>query len=89
MTPTSVDATNLIEPPVVPLPDLRVDCFPNPRVLYSHFPQRVGLGSILYFDLYSYAWYVGGGGHLTLNRGRKGMRRTSHGKEDGQGTTHT
>lgn len=88
MTPTSVDATNLLEPPVVPLPALRVDCFPNPRVLLSHFPQRVSLGSILYLDLYAYTWYAGGG-YLTLNRGRKGIRRTSHGNEDGQGTTRT
>lgn len=87
MTPTPVDTANLLEPPLVPLPALRVDCFPNPSRLFSHFPQRVSLGSILYLDLYAYAWYVGG--YLTLNRGRKGIRRTSHGNEDGIGSTRT
>lgn len=85
MTPTPVDTANLLEPPLVPLPALRVDCAPTPRVLYSHFPQRVSLGSILYLDLYAYAWYAGG--YLTLNRSRKGIRRTSHGNEDGRGVS--
>lgn len=88
MIPNPVDAANLLEPPIIPLPALQVDCFPNPRVLHSHFPQRASLGSILYLDLYAYAWYTGGG-YLTLNRGRKGLRRTSHGVEDGLGSTRT
>lgn len=88
MMPTPVDAANLIEPPLMPLPELKIDCSPAPRKLYAHFPGRITLGSILYSDLYSYTWYVGGG-FLTLNRGRKGLRRTSHGVEDGLGTTRT
>ncbi|ADH63655.1 hypothetical protein Mesil_1777 [Allomeiothermus silvanus DSM 9946] len=84
----NVSTRPFIEPPLIPLPALRVDCAPTPRVLYSHFPQRVSLGSILYLDLYAYAWYAGGG-YLTLNRGRKGLRRTSHGVEDGLGSTRT
>lgn len=84
----NVYVSSFIEPPPIPLPPLQIDCIPSPRVLYSHFPQRVRLGSILYLDLYAYTWYAGGG-HVTLNRGRKGIRRTSHGNEDGLGTTRT
>lgn len=36
---------------------------------------------------YVYAWgYLAGAGWLTLNRGRKGLRRTLRGVEDGLGT---
>lgn len=39
---------------------------------------------------YIYAWgYLADSGWLTLNRGRKGLRRTGRGIEDGLGTTRT
>lgn len=44
-------------------------------------------GSIVYSYVYSFAYLLSG--YLTLNRGRKGLRRTSHGNEDGLGTTRT
>jgi hypothetical protein len=42
----------------------------------------------VYSYVYSFA-YLLGAGYLTLNRGRKSIRRTSHGNEDGIGSTRT
>jgi hypothetical protein len=56
------------------------------RHLYQHLPG-VEVGSLVYLDLNGYAWYNGSSGMVTHNRGRKGLRRTARGLEDGLGKT--
>ncbi|GEM83894.1 MAG: hypothetical protein KatS3mg072_1120 [Meiothermus sp.] len=58
----------------------------NIRHIYSHVPG-VSKGSVVYFDLNGYGWYDGSSGMITHNRGRKGLRRTARGIEDGLGKT--
>ena len=38
-------------------------------------------GLLTYADLHAFAWWYGGG-WLTLNRGKKGLRRVHRGNED-------
>jgi len=44
-----------------------------------------GAAKVTYTDLYAFLWYAGKSGLLTLNRNRKGLRRTTRGIEDGLG----
>lgn len=85
MIPTAQTRT-FIAPEPAPMLPLRVRVPHRVRVLFQHVPG-VMVGSLLYFDLNSYAWYDGSSGLVTHNRGRKGLRRTARGLEDGLGKT--
>ncbi|MCS6783392.1 MAG: hypothetical protein RML14_01520 [Meiothermus sp.] len=75
-----------VAPPPAPIAPLVVRVPHRVKTLFSHLPG-VQVGSLLYFDLNGYAWYDGSSGLITHNRGRKGLRRTARGLEDGLGKT--
>lgn len=77
-------------PSTVPAPVsialLKVRVVHQIRQLFNHLPG-IAKGSLVYSDLNAYGWYTGSTGLVTLNRGRKGLRRTGRGIEDGLGKT--
>lgn len=83
MIPTA-QTRAFIAPNPAPMLPLRVRVPHRVRGLFWHIPG-VSVGSLVYFDLNGYAWYDGSSGLVTHNRGRKGLRRTARGLEDGLG----
>lgn len=85
MIPSGFQNRSLIAPPPAPMPNLilRIN---RPRELHTHL-GGVAVGSIVYSQLWGYAWYLGGGGWRTANRGRKKLDRTARGVEDGRSST--
>ncbi len=86
MIPLPVYSTLPTAPAPVVIPPLRVRVRHQVKQVFQHFPG-VERGSLVYLDLNGYAWYSGSAGLLTLNRNRKGLRRTTRGLEDGLGKT--
>ena len=71
-----------VPPPTNPVPAVQVAVAPAAGKAYSHGDGATAKGSTAtYTALRAYLWY-GRGGWLTLNRGRRGIRRTYHGAED-------
>ena len=71
-----------VPPPTDPVPAIQAVLAPAAGKAYSHAPGATARGSTAtYSALRTYLWY-GRGGWLTLNRGRRGIRRTCHGNED-------
>lgn len=85
MIPTAQTRAFIAPNPAVVLP-LKVRVPHRVRTLFQHLPG-VSLGSLIYTDINGYAWYDGSSGMVTMNRGRKGLRRTMRGVEDGLGKT--
>lgn len=84
MIPLPTFPTTPTPPAPVPAATLRVRVPHRVRALFGHVPG-VSVGSLIYSDLNAYAWYDGSSGLVTHNRGRKGLRRTARGLEDGLG----
>lgn len=82
----SAQTRAFIAPNPAPIVPLRVRLRHRIRSLFQHVPG-VTVGSLIYSDLNGYGWYDGSTGMVTLNRGRKGLRRTMRGVEDGLGKT--
>ena len=62
-------------------PAVRADVTPASRKSFAHVDGAVRGGRLEYQDLHAYAWWYGGG-WVTLNRGKKGLRRIHRGAED-------
>jgi len=77
-----------VAPNPTPILALVVGISPEAKAVFSHLPG-IEKGSLIYSDINAYGWYSGKLGYVTTNRGRKGMRRTRRGYEDGLGTTRT
>lgn len=72
-----------VSPPTDPVPAVQAVIAPAAGKAYSHAGGGTARGSTAtYIALRAYLWY-GRGGWTTLNRGRRGIRRTYHGNEDG------
>ncbi len=84
MIPQPVYIQTPTAPAAVPIATLRVQVRHRVRETFSHLPG-FAKGSLIYFDLNAYGWYTGNAGMVTHNRGRKGLRRTARGVEDGKG----
>lgn len=54
---------------------------------FNHFFGQVAGNTARYGDIGAFAWYASRAGMFTANRGRKGLRRTARGLEDGLGKT--
>lgn len=85
MIPTAQTRIFILPKPAPMLP-MRVLVRHRVRRLFGHLPG-VSIGSLIYLDLNGYAWYDGSSGMVTHNRGRKGLRRTMRGLEDGLAKT--
>ncbi len=63
------------------LPPVVASIYPQARRDARHVSGGVMGGLLTYADLHAFAWWYGGG-WLTLNRGKKGLRRVHRGNED-------
>ena len=63
------------------IPDLEASIAPPARVSFTHLSGGAKGAKLIYTDLHAYAWWYGGG-WVTLNRGKKGLRRIHRGAED-------
>ena len=72
---------DLILPLDAELPVARAAIRPDARRGARHVAGEVAGSLLTYADLSAYAWWYGGG-WLTLNRGKKGLRRVHRGTED-------
>ncbi len=65
----------------MPIPTALASIYPQARRDARHVAGGVTSSLLTYADLHAYAWWYGGG-WLTLNRGKKGLRRVHRGNED-------
>ena len=68
-------------PPSVPAPPTVTAIYPQAQRDGRHVAGQAKGGLLTYADLNAFAWWYGGG-WLTLNRGKKGLRRVHRGSED-------
>jgi hypothetical protein len=66
------------------VPLLEANITPSARVAEVILEgSNINRRAVMYSDLNGLSAYAGAGGIVTANRGRKGLRRTSRGGEDG------
>jgi hypothetical protein len=72
-------------PNPAPISPLEVGITPSARAqpLVILAGSSINGSSAVYSDLHGLSAYAGAGGTVTANRGRKGLRRTARGGEDG------
>jgi hypothetical protein len=84
MMPLTVEIAplNLLPSPIVPL---EVGITPSARGqnVVILLGSSIGGSSVVWSDLHGLSAYAGASGTVTANRGRKGLRRTARGGEDG------
>lgn len=78
---TNVQKSQAIAPPSLPSPSVLASVSPRARRHATHVAGEVKGSLLTYADLHAFAWWYGGG-WVTLNRGRKGLRRIHRGTED-------
>ncbi len=85
MIPNAVTLEPFVLPTPAPIVPFEVGITPSARGVPLVILTGVSIGgsSATYSDLNGLSAYAGAGGIVTANRGRKGMRRTSRGSEDG------
>nr|WP_246584447.1 hypothetical protein [Thermus brevis] len=82
MVPSGWGNRNLVVPPIEEVPPFAAGIFPLARRDGRHMPGAEVKGGVArYGDLQAFVWYHAGG-MLTLNRGRRRIRRTARGVED-------
>ena len=87
MIPTAATRTRLapVARPLVPVLEVGIDPASTSQWWTLHGGASASGARVFYTDLYAFLWYSGKSGLLTLNRNRKGLRRTTRGVEDGLG----
>jgi hypothetical protein len=73
-------------PTPAPITPLEVNITPSARgqPVVILLGSSINSSSVMYSDLHGLSAYAGAGGMQTVNRGRKGRRRTARGVEDGR-----
>jgi len=77
----SVSVRSHVSPQSAPLPVIEATIVPLARKGFAHISGEARGSRLTYEDLNAFAWWYGGG-WLTLNRGKKGLRRVHRGAED-------
>ena len=87
MIATAATRTRLapVARPLMPALEVGVDPPSTSQWWTLHGGASASGARVTYTDLYAFLWYSGKSGLLTLNRDRKGLRRTTRGVEDGLG----
>ena len=80
MIPTS-KTRPYVAPPSLATPTAVGSVQPQARRDARHVAGEAKGSLLTYADLHAYAWWYGGG-WITLNRGKKGLRRVHRGAED-------
>ncbi len=70
-----------LNPGPAPLTKAVAAIYPQAQRDGRHVAGQAKGGLLTYTDLNAFAWWYGGG-WLTLNRGKKGLRRVHRGSED-------
>ena len=78
---SSVRVRDYLDPTASSLPAVLGTIYPQAQRSNRHVAGEVRGGLLAYADLHAFAWWYGGG-WLTLNRGKKGLRRIHRGAED-------
>lgn len=89
MIPTAATRTRLapVARPLMPVLEVGIDPPSTSQWWTLHGGASATGAGVTYTELYAFLWYVGKTGLITLNRNRKGLRRTTRGVEDGLGKT--
>ena len=77
----SVATRPFVAPRPRPVPEIEATIVPAARRSFAHVAGAARGTRLMYADLHAFAWWYGGG-WVTLNRGRKGLRRVHRGAED-------
>ena len=81
MLPSNLSVANAPEYIPRPTPQVEATVTPSAKKSISYVNGEVKGMRLRYADLFAFAWWTGGG-WLTLNRGKKGLRRVHRGNED-------
>jgi len=80
MIPT-LRSREYVAPKATPLTAAVAGIYPRAQRSARHVGGEVKGSMLTYSDLHAFTWWYGGG-WITLNRGRKGLRRVHRGAED-------
>ena len=76
-----LESRSLVSPEQSFIPTVKARVAPKAKRAYGRFSGIITASELEYADLHSYSWWYGGG-WLTLNRGKKGLKRVHRGGED-------